>query len=153
MKWSLLKILKRLGHCSKIQAMKLFYIFYIANQFMNSDAFSMRSFARNSRKRIPEWLENGHFNGHFNDHRLKKSVRDSKVGDFRGLIEIFDLSLWNSIFSHWANSIFRTLCPIALWSNTMADLKDEESTVAKMKMVFTKSWLVINSFLCHIKIK
>ena len=73
--------------------MKLFYIFYIANQFMDSDAISMRSFARNSRRRIPEWLENGHFNGHFNDHRLKKSVRDSKVGDFRGLIEIFDLSL------------------------------------------------------------
>ena len=81
--------------------MKLFYIFYIANQFMDSDAFSMRSFARNSRKRIPKWLENGHFNGHFNDHRHKKSVRDShsKVGDSRiaRYLDIGPMSMQNYI--------------------------------------------------------
>ena len=62
--------------------MKLFYIFIAVNQLLDCSAISMRSFARNSRRRIPEWLENGHFNGHFNDHRHKKSVRESqsKVG-------------------------------------------------------------------------
>ena len=62
----------------------------IANQFMDSSAISMRSMVHNQRRRVPEWLEKGHFNGHFNNHRHKKSVKDyhSKVG-ILGWIEIF----------------------------------------------------------------
>ena len=79
--------------------MKLFFIFIVTDQFMNSTAISLRSFARNSRRRIPEWLENGHFNGHFNDHRHKKSLRESqsKEGILRQgetlLTTIFDWSV------------------------------------------------------------
>ena len=70
--------------------MKLFYILLIANQFIDSSAISMRSLSQNSRRRIPAWLEKGHFNGHFNNHRHKKSVKDyhSKVGILKR-IEIF----------------------------------------------------------------
>ena len=71
--------------------MRLLQYFVLVNEISNSFAVSLRSMARNSRRRVPEWLEKGSCIGHFNNHRHKKSLRgpEAKAG-------IPDLSSYNN---------------------------------------------------------